>query len=55
MDHTGFEKLSVVANMQDTATKVLMLAAGDDFTAKPEAEVREDVATALNSMIRRGA
>lgn len=55
MDQSNFEKLSVVANMQDIATKVIMLAAGDDFSIKPEPEVREDVATALNSMIRQGA
>lgn len=52
MDQKEITNLSILANAQDVAVKVIMAAAGDDFALKPEAEVREDVATKINNKLR---
>jgi hypothetical protein len=52
MDQKEITNLSILANVQDVATKVIMAAAGDDFALKPESDVREDVATKINNKLR---
>lgn len=52
MDQKEILNLSILSNVQDVAVKVIMAAAGDDFSLKSEAEVREDVATKINNRLR---